>query len=51
MKRLLYFIFVFGLSSSAMSQNYNTAVGIKGGYPGFGALNLKHFTNSNNASK
>ena len=31
------------------SQNYSTALGIKGGYPGFGTLNIKHFLNKNTA--
>ncbi len=28
---------------TSYSQNYNTAIGIKGGYPTWGALNVKHF--------
>lgn len=30
------------LSGFAYNQNYNTALGIKGGFPGFGAFNVKH---------
>lgn len=31
------------LSGFAFNQNYNTALGFKGGFPGFGAFNVKHF--------
>ena len=31
------------ISTLVFSQDYKTAIGIKGGYPGFGSLNAKHF--------
>ena len=39
-KLLLFFLLITNIS---FSQNYTTAIGIKGGYPGFGTLNAKHF--------
>ena len=38
---------VFGLLS--YGQEYKTAFGIKGGYPGFGSLNAKYFLTENTA--
>jgi hypothetical protein len=31
------------LSAVAFGQDYKTGIGLKGGFPGFGALNVKHF--------
>ena len=39
-KLLLLFLLITNIS---FSQNYTTAIGFKLGYPGFGALNAKHF--------
>jgi len=36
----LFFCFIFTFYFS--QENYNTAIGIKGGYPSFGSLNIKH---------
>ena len=33
----------------SFGQNYSTAVGIKGGYPGYGTINVKHFIGGNSA--
>ena len=41
MKNLLLFFLL--ITNISFSQNYTTAIGIKGGYPGFGTLNAKHF--------
>lgn len=41
-KGLLTFVAALLVSGFAFSQNYKTAIGFKGGFPGFGALNLKH---------
>lgn len=38
---ILIFSFVF--FGYSFGQNYNTALGFKGGYPTWGALNVKHF--------
>jgi len=46
--KLLLFPFLF-TTLMLHSQNYSTAVGIKGGYPGFGTLNVKHFISATNA--
>lgn len=37
------------LSGFAFNQNYNTALGFKGGFPGFGALNVKHMLGGKSA--
>ena len=42
----LYFIL---LSFSFFCQDYKTAFGFKGGYPGFGSLNAKHFISESSA--
>ena len=31
------------MNTLVFSQDYKTAIGLKGGYPGFGSLNAKHF--------
>ena len=48
MKRLLIILFALFFGSEVNAQNsYSTVVGFKGGYPAYGALNLKHVLNSN----
>lgn len=49
MKKLLIFLLLLTASSYSNAQNYKTAIGIKGGYPGYGSLNGKHFLNSKTA--
>ncbi|NBR13349.1 MAG: hypothetical protein EBQ94_12585 [Flavobacteriales bacterium] len=48
MKKYLLFGFLI-LSTFGFSQNYKTAVGIKGGFPGYGSLNGKHLFGSKSA--
>ena len=40
---------LFAVTTFSYSQNYKTAIGVKGGYPGYGSLNGKHFLNSKTA--
>jgi hypothetical protein len=47
MKNLLLFFLL--ITNISFSQNYTTAIGIKGGYPGFGTLNAKHFIGNQTA--
>ena len=49
MKNCLILLVIVASTSFSYSQNYKTAIGIKGGYPGFGSLNGKHFLNSKTA--
>jgi hypothetical protein len=49
MKNCLILLVIIASTSFSYAQNYKTAVGIKGGYPGFGSLNGKHFLNSKTA--
>ena len=49
MKRILVSLVFITVSTFLYSQNYKTAIGIKGGYPGYGSLNGKHFLNSKTA--
>jgi len=37
------------MNTLVFSQDYKTAIGLKGGYPGFGSLNAKHFISENSA--
>ena len=46
MKNLLLFFLL--ITNISFGQNYTT-IGIKGGYPGFGTLNAKHFIGSQTA--
>lgn len=46
-RRLLYLALV--LTFSSFGQQYHTAIGIKGGFPGFGSLNVKHFFGGSSA--
>tara|TARA_B100001287_G_scaffold274728_1_gene280679 strand:- start:5688 stop:6149 length:462 start_codon:yes stop_codon:yes gene_type:complete len=48
MKNILTLSLIF-CNTLIYSQNYKTAVGIKGGYPGFGSLNAKHFISDGKA--
>jgi hypothetical protein len=48
MKNLCALLFTFTVLC-ATGQEYKTAFGIKGGYPGFGSLNAKHFLSENTA--
>lgn len=34
---------------NAQAQDYKTAIGFKGGFPGYGALNVKHFLGGSSA--
>tara|TARA_B100000767_G_C19777255_1_gene543384 strand:+ start:219 stop:680 length:462 start_codon:yes stop_codon:yes gene_type:complete len=48
MKKILLLSFLLS-STVVLSQDYKTALGIKGGYPGFGSLNAKHFLSESSA--
>lgn len=48
MKKTL-FLTVILISTFTFSQSYKTAIGLKGGYPGFGSLNAKHYLNGSHA--
>ena len=47
--KLVLTLSILFVSFWSFGQNYSTAVGIKGGYPGFGTLNIKHYLTSNTA--
>jgi hypothetical protein len=49
MKSILLFTLAMLISEFAYSQNYKTAIGFKGGFPGFVALNIKHSLGSTTA--
>lgn len=49
MKNCLILLAIIASTSFSFAQNYKTAIGIKGGYPGYGSLNAKHFLGSKNA--
>jgi len=38
--------FVLGMLMTTFGQQYKTAIGVKGGYPYYGSLNIKHFFGS-----
>jgi hypothetical protein len=40
---VLFFICII---TNSFAQDYKTAIGIKGGYPGYGTINVKHFLTS-----
>lgn len=42
-------LILFILGFFTFAQNYKTAIGLKGGYPGYGSLSVKHFINNINA--
>ena len=48
MKKVLLVLSVF-LSTLSFSQSYKTAIGVKGGYPGYGSLNAKHYFTGSSA--
>ena len=48
MKKIVLISFLL-FSKAVLSQDYKTAIGIQGGYPGFGSLNVKHFISENSA--
>lgn len=48
MKQVLL-VFSIMFSTFSFSQAYKTAVGLKGGYPGYGSLNVKHYFSGPNA--
>ena len=39
-------LFVLGMLMTTFGQQYKTAIGVKGGYPYYGSLNIKHFFGS-----
>lgn len=44
MKKILKLAILLAFTTSfANAQQYNTAIGVKGGFPGFGTLSIKHF--------
>ena len=49
MKQVLCILFIFFIGSFVSAQGYKTAVGFKGGYPGYGSISAKHYLNSINA--
>jgi hypothetical protein len=49
MRNSLVILMLFAVTTFSYSQNYKTAIGVKGGYPGYGSLNGKHFLNSKTA--
>ncbi len=48
-KKLLIATLCLLVANFGMTQDYKTAIGIKGGFPGLGSLNLKHNMSSNSA--
>ncbi len=48
MRRIVFLAFIIA-STSSFAQSYKTAVGLKGGYPGYGSLNVKHYISQSNA--
>lgn len=42
-KWILGLSMMVGLVQFSYGQQYNTAIGFKGGYPGYGSLSIKHF--------
>jgi hypothetical protein len=49
MRNCLILLSITVITSFSFSQNYKTAIGFKGGYPGYGSLNAKYFLDSKNA--
>jgi hypothetical protein len=43
MKKLIVFCFLAVLVTTGNAQKYSTAIGVKGGHPGYGSLSVKHF--------
>ena len=46
MKYILSLFFYFSILFIFSQSNYSTAIGIKGGYPSYGSLNIKHRLNN-----
>ena len=46
MKYIVTFCFAFLLNCSFAQKTYKTAIGIKGGYPSYGSLNIKYRLNN-----
>lgn len=47
MKKIILITLLFNaISSIGWSQHYSTAIGIKGGYPSLGGIDVKHFLSS-----
>jgi hypothetical protein len=42
-------LLIMGSTTTVNAQSYKNAIGIKGGYPGYGSLNFKHFMSSSTA--
>ncbi|MFM7565225.1 MAG: hypothetical protein ACKO4K_00605 [Flavobacteriales bacterium] len=49
MKKGMIYLYLFVFSTISYAQSYKTAIGLKGGYPGYGSLNAKHFISATNA--
>jgi hypothetical protein len=49
MKKGMIYLCIFVFSTISYAQSYKTAIGLKGGYPGYGSLNAKHFISATNA--
>jgi hypothetical protein len=47
--RRLFFLSLFFSSLNLMGQSYKLALGVKGGFPGSGGINLKYFIKNSNA--
>ena len=47
--KLFYLTLVLVFSQAAHAQLYQTSIGLKGGFPGYGSLNVKHFLTRSNA--
>tara|TARA_B110000027_G_scaffold28828_1_gene31580 strand:- start:109 stop:576 length:468 start_codon:yes stop_codon:yes gene_type:complete len=42
-------LFFICITTNSLAQDYKTAIGIKGGYPGYGTINVKHFLTNTTA--
>ena len=49
MKHIICSVIVLIMGSVAIAQGYKTAIGFKGGYPGYGSISVKHYLSSVNA--
>lgn len=47
----IFLLAIIILSTNSFSQSYKTAIGLKGGYPSLGGLNLKKMLSSNTAAE
>ncbi len=50
MKKIL-FLATFSISTFTFSQSYKTAIGLKGGYPSLGGINIKKILSSSTAAE